>query len=173
LEASPTYNQSLLDRLVSAQAASSRLAATSSQNLLYRLAAQNAPPHRNVLSYPSLNVAMSGRAGIDAPVVSDSSSSLFRNTNLTMAGLTEQQLRHNLANIQSGSINANLAAAMVGARNVDQGSADDVTRNLLQMLQERQAAAASNPTAALNLSETETLALLQQRPGTGSDFSCR
>lgn len=117
---------------------------------------------------------MGGSAGIDAPVVCDSSASLFRNTSLHMAGLSEQQLRRNLSNIQSGSNNANLVAAMAGNRNVDQGSADDMTRHLLRLLQGRQAAAAaSNPTAALNLTDTDTLALSQQRSGTGSDSSRR
>jgi hypothetical protein len=174
-ESSPTYNQSLMDRLVSAQAASSRLNAASSQDLLYRLAAQNALSQRSVLSYPSsLSISMGGRAGIDAPNVCDSSASLIRNTNLNMAGLSEQQLRLQLSNMQSGNNNANFIAAMSGNRNIEQESADDVTRNLLRMLQERQAAvAASHPTTALNLADADALALLQQRPGAGNESSRR
>lgn len=91
-----------------------------------------------------------------------------------MAGLSEQQLRRNLSNMQSGSNNASLIAAMGGNRAVDQGTADDMTRNLLRMLQERQAVAgAPNPAATLNLSDPDTLALLQKRAGTGGDSSRR
>ena len=155
LESHPLYNQQLLQRLIGLQTESSRHNPQSSQELINRIVAQNVLQHGSVLGNPSLNIAMGSRVGIDGP-----SSSLFRNPNVNIAELSEQQLRRTLANIQTSGNNANLAAAMASNRNAEHASGD-MTRNLIRILQERQAAAGAD------LAVPD--ALVHQRPGSGND----
>jgi hypothetical protein len=181
VDANQTYNQqALVDQLLNTQSTNSGLMSHLSQDLMNRYAAQNSIPQRNLLSFASgNNGTLSGSGRFDASTGGDASTSMYgaaRHPNLSVAELTQQQRQRDFSILQNNDNLANLAGAMANNRDLAVGSTA-MTRNLLRILQDRQAAAATGSVAATNLTNAETILLQQQQqqqpPGASNDGSHR